>query len=694
MLFLAAGVRLYRLGLQCLTGDEAFSLLAAQRWLTGTMDLYGPGSIESTPPLHYLLLSGWVAIAGPSEFAGRFLSVLAGVLLVAGAVAVGRALGQPRIGLFFGLLASVSPFLVAYSQTARSYSLLACLGVLSTLAAVKCMSSAGGIVSDPLLVGPSRTRTGDAVQRLASSAGAVRTRDRQRSTSSKKASSESPDQVVETVLRGEGGIRLHQSAAQEASVAASTGSHHKWLRPYAAYIVVTTLALYTHTFGALLLPFHGLLYIVWPRPRPTFRSWGITLAAVVLLALPWWARAFGLSSNPAEMWLERGGILERLLAVLESVAVGPSAASAWPDVSLAAGSALIALPFIAGAVPTRRGWPTSSRVAAAWVAGCCVAALVISLQVPLLRDRFLIVAAPGLLMGAAVGVSRLGSTRVLFGVVALLASVTPALAGLRANYLDVPFATSREVQALVEHIASRRLADSAFVTNLPKTDPFFQYYDPRLPPFFIPDAQPGDLASGSAALRGLMVGHSDVWLVPFPYGSESDRFVERQLTETGYRAEDLWFGHLRLQRYAIGHEQASARATDVSFLNEAGRIRLTRVQLAPSPAVRGAVLRVELDWRPSGPTAQPYTVFAHLVDARGAVVAQRDSEPVGGYRPTTAWLAGESVIDHLGVPLPRELASGDYTLLIGLYSPEGRRLSNSGGGEFLQVTGVEVAAAH
>ncbi len=43
---LAFGLRLYRLDLQSLTGDEAFSILAAHRWVAGQLNLYGAGSVE------------------------------------------------------------------------------------------------------------------------------------------------------------------------------------------------------------------------------------------------------------------------------------------------------------------------------------------------------------------------------------------------------------------------------------------------------------------------------------------------------------------------------------------------------------------------------------------------------------------------------------------------------------------------
>ena len=611
---LAFALRVHRLDLQCLTGDEAFSVLAAQRWLAGSMDIYGPGSIESTPPLHYLLLSGWVAITGPTEFAARYLSVVVGVLTVATAYAFGVSLGSRRLGLTFGVLIAASPFLVLYSQTARAYGLLAWLSLATALAAVR------------LLSGPS--------------------------------------------------TRLRRDAL--------------------TYVVVTTLALYTHTFAALLLAFHVALFVVWPRSRVRWRIRLLVVALVAGLAAPWWLRALGLASSPAEMWLERGSIFDRLVLVIRVFVLGPVAADgvglpaslAWLLVATALGL------FVVGAVPGPRGWSVTSRVACSYFLGCVAAAVVISWQVPLLRDRFLIAAAPGLLLGMAAAGERVRVWKPALGglVVALATGVT--VSGLPSHYRTVAVATSGDMRALVRHVVDRRLADSAFVTNLPPTDPFYQYDDPLVPTYYVPDAQPADRAAGLPVLAGLGASHSDVWLSPFRYGSEGNRFVERYLAETGFGAEDLWFGHIRLQRFALGDAgNPVASGYDRAWRHPTGQILLRRAELSPNPVRAGTVLRVALEWGPDGPTVTPYTVFVHLMAGDGRLVAQRDSQPVGGHRPTTGWTAGDTVWDHLGLPIPAESAAGDYRLLVGWYDETGHRLAVDTSGDVLGLGLVRIETA-
>jgi hypothetical protein len=76
-----------------------------------------------------------------------------------------------------------------------------------------------------------------------------------------------------------------------------------------------------------------------------------------------------------------------------------------------------------------------------------------------------------------------------------------------------------------------------------------------------------------------------------------------------------------------------------------------------------------LFWRARKLVPENLKVFAHLLNAKGELVAQRDSEPVGGLRPTSGWEVGEAIEDRLGVLLPNELPGGDYRIVVGLYDP-------------------------
>ena len=75
-----------------------------------------------------------------------------------------------------------------------------------------------------------------------------------------------------------------------------------------------------------------------------------------------------------------------------------------------------------------------------------------------------------------------------------------------------------------------------------------------------------------------------------------------------------------------------------------------------------------LYWQAVDTPATDYSVFIHLSQADESIVAQRDSVPENGTRPTTSWLPGEFIVDHYNLPLPTE--PGEHTLWLGLYNPQ------------------------
>ncbi len=132
LLWLATGLRFYRLDAQSFWNDEGNSARLSER----SVSLIVEGTASDVhPPLYYLLLRGWRDMVGESEFGLRSLSAFAGVVLAAAVYGLGRALFRREHGPAWAaaLAAAVHPALVYYSQEARMYELLALLAVLSTL---------------------------------------------------------------------------------------------------------------------------------------------------------------------------------------------------------------------------------------------------------------------------------------------------------------------------------------------------------------------------------------------------------------------------------------------------------------------------------------------------------------------------------------------------------------------------------
>jgi len=81
----------------------------------------------------------------------------------------------------------------------------------------------------------------------------------------------------------------------------------------------------------------------------------------------------------------------------------------------------------------------------------------------------------------------------------------------------------------------------------------------------------------------------------------------------------------------------------------------------------GDTLNVTLRWQALRPMQERLSVFVHLLDANGVIVAQDDSEPARGSRPTNSWTAGEVVPDPHALTLSAYAPPGEYAVHVGLY---------------------------
>ncbi|GIK39173.1 MAG: hypothetical protein BroJett011_30060 [Chloroflexota bacterium] len=108
-------------------------------------------------------------------------------------------------------------------------------------------------------------------------------------------------------------------------------------------------------------------------------------------------------------------------------------------------------------------------------------------------------------------------------------------------------------------------------------------------------------------------------------------------------------------------------------------ITLLGYDLTTEPIMGGGRLRLMLYWQANQVVAASYTVFVHLLNANGQVVAQHDGLPAEGTIPTPGWAAGEVIADRHLIDFP-DLPAGDYRLVAGMYDPAtGERLATSNG---------------
>ncbi len=107
---------------------------------------------------------------------------------------------------------------------------------------------------------------------------------------------------------------------------------------------------------------------------------------------------------------------------------------------------------------------------------------------------------------------------------------------------------------------------------------------------------------------------------------------------------------------------------------------------APKAVGHGQTLNVRLVWKASATPTPTYTVFVHLLDSNGQVIAQSDAQPAQNKRPTTSWLAGEYVTDPHTLTWNRQDYSGSATLEVGLYDQDtGERVKLEDGSDHVNL---------
>jgi mannosyltransferase len=137
LILLGFALRIFLLGEQELRGDEAFSYLFARQPVNQIIPtLLSEGDPHS--PLHYLLLHGWMRLAGSTEFAMRYISLIPSLLLVPLMMRLGAELWDKRLGLIAAGLFTISQSLIWLAQDTRNqYTLALFFGAISTVVLIR-----------------------------------------------------------------------------------------------------------------------------------------------------------------------------------------------------------------------------------------------------------------------------------------------------------------------------------------------------------------------------------------------------------------------------------------------------------------------------------------------------------------------------------------------------------------------------
>ncbi len=652
-LLLATILRFYQLDGTSLWNDEGNSWAMLAR---SYGEIAAAAAADIHPPGYYWLLKSWSLLAGDSAWAMRALSAVLGVLLVALVAAIGRQSVRGRPGWIYfpalaAALAALNPFQIYYSQEARMYMLLAV--------------EAAGLFWALLWM------------------------------------MEISDWRLE--IGGMGDSPTHAISNLQSPISRSPTP----LLPYLLFILFGAAGLWTHYSFPIVLAAAGLAYVAWwlagrfsaspahPAPRSPGRALARFAAVnlvVVALFLPWLPTAL----TRVMSWPKGGeavGLVEGVALTLRTLLFGPARGvpePLWPWL-VAAG----VLPLL-GLLAVRRRRDVFA-VLGFWL----LLPIAMMAALGLFTDaflKFLLIASPAwcLLAAAAPWIAATAAgarhvTAVLAVAVAAFGAAV-ALAVLPAYYQDG--AARDNYRGVAQYVAA--MGDPArdlVGLDAPGQQEVWRYYDPAVPVLALPAQRPPDRAATEATLAARTAGVRMIYAL-FWATDEADPegVVEQWLDRHAFKAFDTWQGNLRFAAYAVGDDLAAQPLAPVAWEN--GMILDAVSRPAPASALHGGdIALVQLGWSAPQPIERRYKVSVQLLDARGQVIAQRDSEPAGGSRPTDTWQVGEEIADNHAVPIAFGTPPGDYQLVVVVYDAESGARVRQAGGDALPLGEVSVARA-
>lgn len=131
-------LRLYRINVVPLRGDEAFTVL---NWMRHPFadTLTNIATYDPQPPLAYATYRLYALVVGDRENQVRFLPALLNVLGIPALYVLGKRLGGWRLGLLAALLWTINPYQVWHAQDARNYAIWAALSPIALWLALRTL---------------------------------------------------------------------------------------------------------------------------------------------------------------------------------------------------------------------------------------------------------------------------------------------------------------------------------------------------------------------------------------------------------------------------------------------------------------------------------------------------------------------------------------------------------------------------
>lgn len=309
--------------------------------------------------------------------------------------------------------------------------------------------------------------------------------------------------------------------------------------------------------------------------------------------------------------------------------------------------------------------------------------------------KFLLTASPAWALLTAIGVYSLPKPR--FWQPLLAAGVVMAAALTLPTYYSSP--TTRDNYAGIARYlqATAQPTQTLVILDAPGQQEVWQYYTQHygltIPTLALPQQRPPDPAATIDTLQAAVANHSTIYAL-FWATDEADpeRLVEHWLDQQVFKGLESWQGNLRFVTYVQPTALGCTEMASPPHFGEAIQLMALCQPSTPQTVAAGEVALVGLRWRTETALSQRYKVTVQALDSRNNVIAQRDSEPVGGSLPTDQWPVGETVVDNHGIFIPPGTPPGAYRVIVALYDQNsGERLRLSDGADQFLLGEMRVA---
>jgi hypothetical protein len=272
-----------------------------------------------------------------------------------------------------------------------------------------------------------------------------------------------------------------------------------------------------------------------------------------------------------------------------------------------------------------------------------------------------------------------GQRTAILVVIGLVSVVALSGFSLRRYYRDpLQGGPNAQYMQALEHIEAHIQPGDGIVSVTPYQHDFpMNYYRGRLPILGLAQAAPPLEEGMVRLLEGDLSAHRRLWLVTAGIQpADPTNGIEEWLAQHAFKASDEWYGDFRLCLYSWPEELPEPIPLDIRLESD---ISLRGYQIISQSVSPGQILGLSLYWQALAQPERNYKVFVQLLNPEGQLAAQRDSQPLDGFRSTSTWRPGQEITDHYGLLLPDTLPPDAYQLVVGMYDDEtGQRLKVSG----------------